>query len=87
MKPQKNDFNSYIYIYIINQKSIIILHPIRLVFLIFKIKYCSTEVLEQPRGGTPALNIMRIRDQRLPNVSKQRTLLADVDVAPPHGTA
>ena len=42
-----------------------------------------TEVLEQPRGGTPALKIMAIRDQRHENVSKQRMLLTDVDVAPP----
>ena len=44
------------------------------------------EVLEQPRGGIPALNVMAICDWRHTNVSKQRTLLADVDVAPPHGT-
>ena len=29
MKPQNSDFNSYIYIYIIDQISIIILHPSR----------------------------------------------------------
>ena len=61
---------------IINQIYIIILYQIRLVFLIFEIKYCLTEVLEQPGGGTPALN-----------VSKQRTFLADADVAPHHGSA
>ena len=44
------------------------------------------ENLEQPRGGTPALNVMAIRGQRHANVSKQTTLLADVDVAPPHST-
>ena len=43
-------------------------------------------VLEQPGGGTPALNIMAIRDQRHANVSKHRTLLAVVNVAPTHGT-
>ena len=42
--------------YIINQICIIILYQIRLVFLIFEFKYCITEVLEQPGGGTPALN-------------------------------
>ena len=54
-----------------------------LVFLIFEIKYCLTEVLEQPGGGTPALNVMAIRDQRHANVSKQRTLY----IAPHHGSA
>ena len=34
-------------------------------------------VSEQPRGRTHALNVMAIGD-----VSKQRTLLVDVDVAP-----
>ena len=53
--------------YIINQICIIILDQIRLVFLIFEIKYCLTEVLEQPGVGTPALNVMAIRDQRHTN--------------------
>ena len=73
--------------YIINQICFIILYQIRLVFLIFEIKYCLTEVLEQPGGGTPALNVMPIRDQCHANVSKQRTLLADADVAQHHGSA
>ena len=84
MKLQNNDFNSYIYF---NQICIIILYQSWLVFLIFEIKYCLTEVLEQPGGGTPALNVMAIRDQRHANVSKQRTLLADADVAPHHGSS
>ena len=42
-----------------------------LVFLIFEIKYCLTEVLEQPGAG---INVMAIRDQRHANVSQQRTL-------------
>ena len=66
---------------------IIILYQTRLVFLIFGIKYCLTEVLAQPGGGIPALNVMAIRDQRHANVSKQRTFLADADVAPHHGSA
>ena len=73
--------------YIINQISIIILHRIRLVFLIFRIKLCLTEVLEQPWGGTPTLNTMAIHDQchaNHANVSKQITIMADVDVAPLH---
>ena len=80
MKPQKNDFSSYIYI--------IIVHPstCKLVFLIFEIKYCPMEVLEQPEAELPALNIMAIRDQHHTNVSKPRMLLDDVDVAPPQGT-
>ena len=73
--------------YISNQISIIVLHPVRLIFLIFRIKYCLTEVLEQPGGGTPAPIVMTIRDQRHANVSKQITLLADFDVTPPHSTA
>ena len=89
MRPQNNDFNSYIYIiyYQINQLCFIVLYQIRLVFLIFEIKYCLTVVLEQPGGGTPALNVMAIRDQRHANVSKQRTLLADAAIAPHHGSA
>ena len=51
MKPQNNDFNSYIYIYIVNQICFIILYQNRLLFLIFEIKYCLTEVLEQPGEG------------------------------------
>ena len=65
----------------------IILYKIRAVFLIFEINCCITEVLEQPGGGTPALNVMAIRDQSQANVSKQRTLLADADVAPHHDSA
>ena len=66
---------------------IIILYQIRLVFLIFEIKYSLTEVLEQPGGWTPVFNVMAIRDQRHANVSKQRTLLAASGVAPHHGSA
>ena len=73
--------------YIIIQICFIILYQIGLVFLIFEIKYCLTEGLEKHGGGTPALNVMAIRDQRHANVSKQRTLLADADVAPHHGSA
>ena len=74
--------------YIINQICFIIfLYQIMLLFLIFEIKYCLTEILEQPGGGTPAPNVMAIRDQRHAKVSKQRTLLADADVAPYHGSA
>ena len=57
------------------------------VFWILVIKSNLMEVSGQPRGGTPALNVMAIRDQHLTNVSKQRTLLVDVDVAPSQGTA
>ena len=73
--------------YIINHISTIILHQIRLVLLIFEIKSCLTEAFEQPGGGTPALNVMAIRDQRQAVVSIQTALLADVDVVPPHGVA
>ena len=80
--------------YIINQICFIILYQIRLVLLIFEIKYCLTEVLEQPGGGTPAFNVLAIRDQhhandskQRTNDSKQRTLLAYADVAPHHGLA
>ena len=54
---------------------------------VFSIKAYLTEVSEQPRGGTTALNVKAIRDRRHANVSKQITLLADVDVAPLHGVA
>ena len=40
------------------------------------------EVLEQPGGWTPTINVMAMSDQRHKSVSKQRMLLADVDVAP-----
>ena len=43
--------------------------------------------MKQPEGGSPALNVMAIRDQRDANVSEQKTLSPDVDGAPPHGTA
>ena len=45
------------------------------------------EVSEQPRGETPALNVMVIRYQRYANVSKQRMLLVEVNVAPRQGAA
>ena len=73
--------------YIINQICFIILYQIRLVFHTFEIKYCLNEILEQPGGGTPAFNVMAIRDQRHANVSKQRMLLVDADVDPHHGSA
>ena len=73
--------------YIITQICFIILYQIRLIFLIFEIENCLTEDLEQPVAGTPALNVMAIHDQRHANVSKQRTLFADADVAPHHGSA
>ena len=73
--------------YIINQICFIILYQIKLVVFIFETKYCPTEVLEQPGGGTHALNVMAIRDQGHANVSKQRTLLANADIAPHHGSA
>ena len=44
------------------------------------------EVLEQPRGRTPVLNVNAQRDKHHANVSKQIMLLADVDIAPSHGT-
>ena len=47
---------------IINQISIIFLHPISLVFLIFRIKFCLMEILEQPEGGTPVFYVMAICD-------------------------
>ena len=88
MTPQNNDFNSYIYILyyqsyirhhstatfdIISQISIIILHPTRLVFLIFRIIYCLTDVLEQPRAETPELNVMAIQTNIMQrSVSKER---------------
>ena len=72
--------------YIINQICFIILYQIRLIFLIFKILYCLAEVLEQQGSGTPALNVMAIQNQRHANVSKQRTLLADAEVAPHRGS-
>ena len=57
--------------------------PTRLVFRVFSIKAYLTEVSEQPRVGTPMLNVKAIRVRRHANVSKQRTPLADVDIAPP----
>ena len=83
MKLQNSDFSSYIYI--INPISAITLHLNSLVFLIFEIKYHLREVLEQPEGRITALNAIEIRDRRHANVHVciQKTLHADVDVAPP----
>ena len=50
--------------YIICQICFITLYQISIVFLIFEIKYCLTEILEHPGGGSPALNVITIRDQR-----------------------
>ena len=55
------------------------------VFLIFRIKYCPVEVLEQPGGGDPMLNVIAMCDQGHTNVGEQKMLLADVDIALPHG--
>ena len=38
-------------------------------------------------GGTPVLNVMAIRDQCHANVSEERMLLADADVALHHSSA
>ena len=73
--------------YIINQVSIFNFHITRLVLQIFLIKSDITEVSEQPKCQLSALNVMTIRDQRRANVSKQTTLLAGDDVAPPIGAA
>ena len=86
MKPQNNDLNSYIYILYYQSNMFIILYQIRLVFLLFEIKHCLTEVLEQLGSRTPALNVMDTRPTSR-KVSKQRTLLADADVAPHHSSA
>ena len=87
MKPQNNDFKSYIYILYFQSNINFILYQIRLVFLIFEIKILPNGGLGTARGDTPALNVIAIRDQRHANVSKQRTLLANADVGPPHGSA
>ena len=69
--------------YIINQVSIFDFHITRLVLQIFLIKSDIMEVSEQPKCQLSALNVMAICDQRHANVSKQTTLLAGDDVAPP----
>ena len=58
-----------------------------LVSIIFRIKYCLTKVLEQQGGGTPVLNVMVILEQHHANISKQRRIFADINIAPPHGMA
>ena len=73
--------------YINNQISIFIQHLTQLVFWILVIKSNLTEVSEQSRGETPARNVMAVHDQSHANVSKQRTLLVDVDVTPLQGAA
>ena len=45
------------------------------------------EVSEQPKRLISAVNVIAIRDKRHANFSKQRTLLAGVDVPPPNGEA
>ena len=66
MKFQNNDFDSYVYIlYYQSNIYTIFLHPNRLIFLIFKIRYYLTEVLEQPGHIIiEELNDMAIRDKR-----------------------
>ena len=44
-----------------------------------------TEVLEQPGSKTHKHNIVATPEWRHPNVDKQRTWLADVDITPPRG--
>ena len=73
--------------YIINQISIFIQHLTPLVFWILVIKSNLTEISEQPRGEILALNVLAIRNKHHANVSKQKTLLEDVDVAPPQRAA
>ena len=51
MKPQTMISILIFTFYIVNQICFIILYQIRLLFLIFEIKYCLTEVLEQPGEG------------------------------------
>ena len=46
--------------------SIIILHPVMLVLLIFRFNYGQTEGLEQPGDSTPALNAMAILPRLMP---------------------
>ena len=72
---------------IVNQVSIFDFHITRLVLQIFSIKSYITEVSEQPKCQLSALNAMAICDHCHANVSKQTTLLAGDDVAPPIGTA
>ena len=78
MKPQNNDFNSHIYILYCQSNMLIILYQIRLLFFIFEIKYCQTEVLEQHGEGT--------EPPRLTS-GRHATLLADTDVTPHYGSA
>ena len=86
MKPQNSDFNSYIYILYYQSNILYYLAQTGHAFRIFRIQSYLTEVLEQPIGGTPALNVMAIRGKSHANVSKQNgMLLASVDVAPPQG--
>ena len=41
----------------------------------FRIKYCLTEVMEQPGRGTPAFNVKAIGTQRHESVSKQKKVI------------
>ena len=59
LNPENNDFISYIYILYFQST----IHYFRLHFLMFRSKYCQTEVLEQPVGGTPSLYVLTIREQ------------------------
>ena len=68
--------------YIFNQVPIFDFHITQLVLQVFWIKPDITKVSEQP-----TLNVMAICDQRHANFSKQTTLLAGDDVAPPIGAA
>ena len=58
--------------YIIKLICIIIKYLTRLVFRVFSIKAYLTEVSEQPRRGTPALNVKAIREVTQTSVNKER---------------
>ena len=71
MKPQKSDFSCYICILYKQSNIHYYLTPTGGVFRLFRIKSYVTEVLNQPRGGTPASIVIVIRDQSQANVSNK----------------
>ena len=73
--------------YIINQISIIIKHLTVLVFLRITIKSYLTGGLVTARRRNSRLKVMTIHNQHHANVSKQRTLLAEVDLTTSKGVA
>ena len=85
VQAKNMNFNPYIYI-LYYQSNLLNYLPPSPVSYPYKTKYfICKEVLGQQGSETHEHNVMAMCESRHANVDKQRTLLADVDVAPPRG--